>query len=297
MNCRTLLAAAGLLPGAALAQGTAGWPDRPVRIVIPFPAGGPTDVAVRLLAEALGRRLPQRVVVENRPGAGSILGTEAVARGPKDGSVFLTATVAHAVNPALYRTLSFDPVADFRGVGLIGTVPLLLVVPAASPAKDLAGLLAMLRERPGGTDYGSAGNGSAQHLGAELLKAMAGVAVNHIPYRGNPTALTDLAAGRLTFVVESMATTLPQVRGGTLRALAVTAPARVALAPEIPAVAETIPGYAAWTWNAILAPAGTPEAAIAGMRAAMGRCWPSRRCRPGWRSLDWHCGRGSPRPG
>ena len=269
MNRRTLLAAAGLLPGAAHAQATAGWPDRPVRIVIPFPAGGPTDVAVRLLAEALGRRLPQRVVVENRPGAGSLLGTEAVARGPRDGSVFLTATVAHAVNPALYRTLSFDPVADFRGVGLIGTVPLLLVVPVASPARDLAGLLAMLRDKPGGTDYGSAGNGSAQHLGAELLKSMAGVAVNHIPYRGNPTALTDLAAGRLTFVVESMATTLPQVRGGTLRALAVTAPERVALAPEIPAVAETIPGYAAWTWNAILAPAGTPEAAIAGMNTAM----------------------------
>ena len=240
---------------------------------------------------------PQRVVVENRPGAGSILGTEAVARGPKDGSVFLTATVAHAVNPALYRTLSFDPVADFRGVGLIGTVPLLLVVPAASPAKDLAGLLAMLRERPGGHDYGSAGNGSAQHLGAELLQAMAGVQVNHIPYRGNPTALTDLAAGRLTFVVESMATTLPQVRGGTLRALAVTAPERVPLAPEIPTVAETIPGYAAWTWNAILAPAGHRRRPSPGCMRRWPRCWPSRRCRPGWRSWGWRCGRGSPRPG
>jgi tripartite-type tricarboxylate transporter receptor subunit TctC len=192
-----------------------------------------------------------------------------VAKGPRDGSVFLTATVAHAVNPALHARLPFDPVRDFRGVGLIGTVPLLVVVPQASPAKDLPGLLDMLRQKPGAFDYGSAGNGSAQHIGAELLRSMAGLSVNHIPYRGNPTALTDLAAGRLAFVIESMATTLPQVRGGTLRALAVTSPARVALAPEVPTVAETLPGYAAWTWNAILAPAGVPEEAVTGMNAAM----------------------------
>ncbi|MBL6457786.1 tripartite tricarboxylate transporter substrate binding protein [Belnapia sp. T6] len=280
MKRRTLLATAllpglatALLPGLARAQAPA-WPDRPVRIIIPFPAGGPTDVAVRLLAEALGRQLPQRVLVENRPGAGSLLGTEVVAKGPRDGSVFLTATVAHAVNPALYARLPYDPERDFRGVGLIGTVPLLVVVPQSSPVKDLPDLLVMLRERPGGHDYGSAGNGSAQHIGAELLKSMAGVQANHIPYRGNPTALTDLAAGRLAFVIESMATTLPQVRGGTLRALAVTAPARVKLAPEVPAVAETLPGYSAWTWNAILAPSGVPEEAVTGMSAAMNAVLP-----------------------
>jgi tripartite-type tricarboxylate transporter receptor subunit TctC len=143
------------------------------------------------------------------------------------------------------------------------------MVPPASPARDVAGLLAWLRAHPGEANYGSAGNGSAQHLGAELLKAMAQVPASHIPYRGNPTALTDLAAGRLSFVIESMASTLPMARAGTLRALGVSAAARVALAPDVPPIAETVPGYEAYTWNAILAPTGAPEAAITGMNAAM----------------------------
>lgn len=265
MKRRSLLATLAT-PTLARAQS---WPDKPIRIVVPFPAGGPTDIGARILADALSRHLPQRVVVENRPGAGAMLGTDAVAKGPKDGSSFLCATVAHAVNPALRDTMPYDSVRDFRGVGLIGIVPLLLVVAPASPARDVPGLLRLLRETPGAHDYGSGGNGSAQHLGAELLKAMAQVEANHIPYRGNPSALSDLAAGRLAFVIESMPSTLPQHRAGTLRAIGVSAPARVPQAPEVPAIAETIPGFEAYTWNAILAPTGVPEAAISGMNAAM----------------------------
>lgn len=271
MNRRAFLAGSTL--SAALVSAphvrAAAWPERTVTLVVPYAAGGPTDVAARLVAEALSRRLPQRVIVENVVGAGTVVGTSRVSGGPKDGSQFLVATVAHAVNRALYAKLPFDPVGDFAGVGLIGTVPQLVLVNKDLPVTTLAELLALAKEKPGKLDYGSAGLGSAQHLAAELLKALGKVDIQHVPYRGAGPAVTDLIGGRLALVIDSAATGLQHVRNGSVRALAVTTKARLPALPDVPTVAEILPGYEAYTWNAILAPKGTAPEAIEGLNAAL----------------------------
>ncbi len=237
------------------------WSDRPVRLVVPYAAGGPTDAVARLLAERLSGNLPQRVVVENRAGAGALLGTEAVARASKDGSTLLFTTVVHAVHRALHGSrLSFDPVADFTPVALVGVVPQVILVPPSSPVRDVPGLLAFLRS--GQHSYGSSGAGGSSHLGVELLKSMTGVQAEHIPYRGTAPAVVDLLAGRIALVMDSVATGAAQVRGGALRGIATTGPQRSSALPELPTVAETVPGFAATTWNAVLAPAGAPAPVV-----------------------------------
>ncbi len=266
---RTALAAA-LLPVAARAQGWA--PDRPVRLVVPYAAGGPTDIVARLLAERLSADLPQRVVVENRAGAGAMLGTEAVARAPKDGSVLLFTTVVHAVHRALHGArLPFDPVADFAPVALVGVVPMVVLVRPDAPWADMPALVAALRAANPPLAYGSSGTGGSSHLGVELLAAMTGTRAEHIPYRGTAPALQDLLGGRIALLMDSVATGAGPVRAGQLRALATTGPARSAALPEVPTLAETVPGFAATTWNAILAPFGTPPATLAAIGAAVGR--------------------------
>lgn len=265
MRRRVILA--GLLAaGTARAQA---WPTQPLRLVVPYAAGGPTDIAARLLAEALSAALPQRVIVENRTGAGTVVGTEAVAKGPRDGHSFLVATVAHVVNPVLVPQLPFDPVADFQGVALIGTVPQVVLVNRDLPARSLAELLALFRAQPGRYAYGSAGNGSAQHLAAELLKTRAGIDCLHVPYRGAAPAVADMLAGQVAMVIDSAATAIAIARSGQARALAVTGPSRLAQLPDLPAVAEVLPGYEAYTWNALFARSGTPPAALDGMNAAV----------------------------
>jgi tripartite-type tricarboxylate transporter receptor subunit TctC len=244
------------------------WPDRPIRLIVPYAAGGPTDTVARLLAERLSASLPQRVVVENRAGGGALIGTEAVARAPKDGSTLLFTTVVHAVHRALHGTrLTFDPVGDFAPVALVGVVPQVIMVPPASPVRDMPGLLQYLRSGP--RAYGSSGAGGSSHLGVELLKSMTGVQAEHIPYRGTAPAVVDLIAGRIALVMDSVATGAAQVRGGTLRGIATTGPRRSAALPDLPTVAETVPGFAATTWNAVLAPSGMPDSTYAAISAAI----------------------------
>ncbi len=266
MNRRLFLAGlAALATGKSFAQQAAAlWPARPIRFIVPYAAGGPTDVAARILAETLSQRLPQQVVVENITGAGTVVGTTRAAA-TKDGHSFLIATVAHAVNPVLYANLSFDPVKDFRGVALMGTVPQIVLVRKDFQANSLADLLAAARAKPGGLTYGSAGIGSAQHLAAELLAKLAKINLVHVPYRGAGPAVTDLIGGQLDLVIDSAATALTQVKGGALRALAVTTKDRLPALPELPTVAETLPGYEAYTWNAVLAPTGTAPEILAAM--------------------------------
>lgn len=266
MNRRLFLAGlAALTVDKSFAQQTAAsWPTRPIRFIVPYAAGGPTDVAARILAETLSQRLPQHVVVENITGAGTVVGTTRAAAA-KDGHSFLIATVAHAVNAVLYANLTFDPVKDFRSVALMGTVPQIVLVRKTFAGSSLADLLAAARAKPGGLTYGSAGIGSAQHLAAELVANLAKVSLVHVPYRGSGPAVTDLIGGQLDLVIDSAATALTQVKGGTLRALAVTTKERLPALPDLPTVAETLPGYEAYTWNALLAPAGTSPEILAGM--------------------------------
>ena len=265
---RCLVAAAGLmaLPRIALAQTR--WPDRPIRLLVPYAAGGPTDAVARILAERMSGNLPERVVVENRAGGGALPGTEAVARAPKDGSVLLFTTVVHAVHRALHGSrLTFDPQADFTPVALIGVVPQVIMVPPSSPVTDIKGLIAYLRA--GQYSYGSSGVGGSSHLGIELLKSMTGVAAEHIPYRGTAPAVADLLGGRIAVVMDSVATGAGQVKSGALRGIATTGLQRSLALPDLPTVAETLPGYEATTWNAVLAPAGTLDDMIQAMSRAI----------------------------
>jgi tripartite-type tricarboxylate transporter receptor subunit TctC len=265
---RALLGTAGLaaLSAPAFAQGH--WPDRPVRLVVPYAAGGPTDAVARILAERLSNVLPERVVVENRAGGGALPGTEAVARAPKDGGTFLFTTVVHAVHRALHGSrLTFDPQADFAPVALIGVVPQVIMVPPNSPVHDIKGLLDFLRS--GQHAYGSSGVGGSSHLGVELLKSMTNTQAEHIPYRGTAPAVADLLAGRIALVMDSVATGAAQVRAGALRGIATTGARRSEALPDLPTVAEAIPGFEATTWNAVLAPAGTPAPMVGAMSAAI----------------------------
>jgi tripartite-type tricarboxylate transporter receptor subunit TctC len=260
---RTLLAATPLatLPFAARAQD---WPTQPIRMIVPFSAGGPTDVPARLIAEEMGKRLPQRVVVENRTGAGAVVGTEVVVRAPRDGHTVLYSTIAHATMPALFPRLDFDPIADFAQVALVAIVPMILIVNRDLPVNSLAELIALLKARPGELDHGSSGPGAAVHLANELFLAMTGTRANHVPYRGSAAMLPDLIAGRIAFSVDVAASALPLVRDGRVRGLAISSKRRSPVAPDLPTFDEAgVPGYEAHTWHMVHVRAGTPQAIVA----------------------------------
>lgn len=265
-----LSASAGLaVPALAVAQEA--WPNRPVRFVCPFAAGGPTDAAARLVADGLSTELRQRVIVENRTGSGVLVGTEAVAKAPKDGYTFLYSTVAHAVLRPLFAGLSFDPVRDFQPVVLVGTIPMLLMVNKDVPAKNLQDLIAMFRAAPGRYNYGSSGAGGAVHLATELFLREAGsLKVDHVPYRGAAPAMPDLLNGGLTMFLNVASDGVDSVRRGATRALAVSSARRMPQLPDVPTFAEAgLPGYEAYTWHMLFAPAGTPTAIVRKLNEAV----------------------------
>lgn len=272
MNRRHLLglgAAAALSPVAARAQS---WPTQPVRLVVPFAAGGPTDIPARLFADEISKMLPQRMIVENRTGAGVVVGTDAVAKAPKDGQTLLYTTVAHSVLRPLFPRLPFDPVADFAPVSLIGVIPMVITVNKDFPARTLQELIEKLRAEPGKHDYASSGNGGALHLATELLLRRANVRANHVPYRGTAAAMPDVLNGSVPIIVDVATTVLPFVQRGETRALAVMDSQRLPQLPNVPTTAEAgFPGLEAYTWHMVLAPSGTPSAILDQAAGVFGR--------------------------
>jgi tripartite-type tricarboxylate transporter receptor subunit TctC len=251
--------AASLLISPAIAQ--AAYPNRTIKMIVPYPAGGTTDLLGRLVADQLKAGLNATCIVENKPGAGTTLGAEQVARSEPDGYTLLMATsTTLAINKTLYKKLPYDPVKDFTPIALLAGVPFALIINPMLPAKTLAEFIAYAKSKPGELAYGSAGNGSPQHLGAEMLKSAAGIDIRHVPYRGSVPAMLDVIAGHIPFMIVDLQPALQQIREGKVRVLGVTTPKRVAAAPDIPTLAEAgLPGFELVAWQGVVAPAGVPR--------------------------------------
>lgn len=263
---RRALALAGITALPATAQEA--WPARPIRLIIPFVPGGSTDLLGRLLALRLSERLGQPVVGENRPGASTNLGNDLVAKSRPDGHTLLFGAAAIAVNPSLTPNLPYDLFRDLAPLSLICRTPLALVVHPAVPARDVAGLVAHARAGAAPMIYGSSGSGTIPHVAMELFGLMAGIPLTHVPYRGGAAAMQDLLTGRLPMMMESVPTLLPLIRGGDIRALAVSEPEPLRNLPGVPTIAASgFPGFAAAAWNAVFAPAATPPAITARLEA------------------------------
>ncbi len=263
------LAALLLLPCLAFAQS---YPARPVRIIVPYPPGGATDVMARVIAQHLNQSWPQRVVVENKPGASGSIGSELVAKSAADGYTLLMQGTQHAINLSLYKKLPYDTLRDFTPVAYIGATPFLLVVHPSVPANSVAELIAYLKAKPGGSNYGSSGVGSAAQLAGEIFKSTAGVQLTHIPYKGAAPAMTDLLGGQVPMVFDPIPTSLMHVRSGRLKALGITSAQRSALVPDVPTVAESgLPGFAVSAWFGLYAPAATPRDIIEKLNADVNR--------------------------
>lgn len=259
-----LVAAMSFAAPAAQAQAVAAYPRQPVTLVVPFPAGGPTDAMARLLAIKLSERLGQTVVIDNRGGAGGGIAAEMVARAPADGhTLFFGTTGTMSINPSLYKKLRYDPVKDFAPVSLMATTMNVLIVNPEVPAKNLAELVQLAKSRPGELSYGSAGNGSSNHLSGELFKSIAGLQISHVPYRGSAPAMIDLLGGRIPMMFDTIAVQTQNIAAGKVRALAVTGPKRSPLLPDVPTAQEAgLKGFDVTIWFGVLAPAGTPAPII-----------------------------------
>ena len=246
-----------MLSSLAAAQS---WPNKPIRYIVPFAAGGTTDILARTIGEKLTVALGQPVIVENKPGAGGGVGAAEVAKAPPDGYTIMGGTIStHAINASLYTSLPYDPVKDFVAITLIARVPNMLVVNNDIPAKNVAELIKLMKANPGKWNFASAGNGTSQHLSGELFKGMAGVEMQHIPYKGSPPALTDVMGGQVSMTFDNITTAWTLAKAGKLKALAVTTAKRSPIAPDVPTLAESgLPGYEIGSWQGVFGPAGIP---------------------------------------
>jgi tripartite-type tricarboxylate transporter receptor subunit TctC len=235
------------------------FPDRPIRLVIPYGTGGITDITARIVAPAMADQLGQQVFVDNRPGGAGTIGFGATANAPADGYTLVLATTALAANPILFKSIPYDARTSFTPISMVGVVPMVAVVPASSPANTLKELVELARSKSSETNYGSAGNGSDNHLTAEFFNHLAGIKVTHVPYRGGGQVMTDLVAGRLSYVFATLPTALPFIGDGRLRALATTGQERSKTLPDVPTVAETmLPGFSLYAWLGLFGPANIP---------------------------------------
>lgn len=267
--CAGLTLAFGSTVGAAGAYAQ-NYPERPIKLVVPYAPGGSADIAARLVADEWAKALGGTIVIENKGGAGGNIGVDAVAKAAGDGYTIGLQTVSLAINPSLFARMPYDTQKDLAPIGMVASSQHVLVVNNQLPAKDLKGLLAMLKAEPGKYTYGSAGPGSTFHMAAELFKSVANVPIEHIPYRGGGPALMDTIAGQVNMSFPVLSAAQQQVQAGKLRAIGVTGPKRSALMPDVPTIAEAgLPGYAFETWFMVFAPAGTPQPVIARLNAAL----------------------------
>jgi tripartite-type tricarboxylate transporter receptor subunit TctC len=259
------------LPLAAAAQ-AGDFPTKAIRLVVPFPPGGATDAAARLVAVKMSEHWGQPVLVDNRAGAGGNVGSDMVAKSPADGyTLVMGVTGSHAINTSLYSKMPYDPVADFVAISQVAVVPNVLVVHPSVPAKNLAELMALAKKEPGKLNYASLGNGTAAHLGMEMLKSEAGVDITHVPYKGSAPAVSDLLAGQVQMMVDGLPSALPHVKAGKLRAIAITSLHRAPSLPDLPTIAETYPGFYADAWSGLFAPKGTPQPVVDKLSAEVQR--------------------------
>jgi tripartite-type tricarboxylate transporter receptor subunit TctC len=270
--------AAALALGACLCLAAAGplqaqsFPSKPVRIISPYPPGGGNDTLARTLSPKLSQSLGVQVIVDNRPGANTIIGVEAAARSAADGHTMVLVPNVHAINPYLYSKLPYDPVKDFTPITLVGTSPLVVAMHPSVPVQDMRGLLALARARPGQVQYGSSGSGSVGHVGVELLEMMAAVKMQHIPYKGTAPMLVDVMNGQLTFTFASALGVMPHVKSGRLRAIAVTSSKRSPALPDMPTIAESgVPGYEMILWYGLMGPAGIPPEVVQRLNGEIGK--------------------------
>jgi len=252
--------------GAAHAQA---YPAKPIRLIVPFPAGGATDLFARSLSQKLGERLGQSVVVDNKPGAGGTLGSDLAAKATADGyTLLLSTTSTHSIGPNLNPKIPYDAMRDFTPIGQVGNAPSIMLVPNSSPARTVQEWIALARQKPGQLNYASSGNGTIVQLTAELFKSQAKLFVVHIPYKGTALAIPDLVSGKVDVLFDSLPTGLPHVKDGRLRALGVTSAKRTPLAPDLPPISDVLPGYESTTWFGLFGPKGLPADVVSRVNTA-----------------------------
>ena len=263
ISCIFLMSAMGVWAQSSV-RAVANYPNKPVKVVVPYPPGGPTDIVARVVFQQVSLSTGQQFVIENRAGAGGNIGADAVARSPADGYTLLVATTAHAINMSLLKNISYDVQRDFDPVSLLTRGPLVLVANPDFPANNIVELIALAKRKPGTLSFASSGNGQSTHLAAELFNSMAGISMTHIPYKGSAPALTDVMSGQVNLMFDTTLSAMPFVMAGKLKALGVTSVARTNAAPNTPTISESgLSGYEVFAWNGLLAPTGTPKAVIA----------------------------------
>jgi tripartite-type tricarboxylate transporter receptor subunit TctC len=239
------------------------YPNKPVRVVVPYPPGGPTDIVARVLFQQVSEATGQQFLVDNRAGAGGNIGAEIVAKAPADGYTLLIGTTAHAINMSLFKNLNYDVQKDLTPVSLLTQGPLVLVAHPQFPANSVKEVIELAKSKTGGLNFASSGNGQSTHLSAELFNTMAGIKMSHVPYKGSAPALTDVMSGQVDVMFDTTLSAMPFVKAGKLKALGLTSPVRSSAAPDVPTIAESgLPGYEVFAWNGVLVPAGTPKAIV-----------------------------------
>lgn len=265
MKQKSIWCAVGLALAAVAPSGFAGYPEKPIRLIVPFPAGGPTDAMARLVSQKAAEAMGQQLIVDNIGGAGGVIAAEAAARAAPDGyTLFFGTTGTIAINPALYTKVRYSPEKDFAPITLVAKSANILLVPPALPVRSVRELIQYAKANPGRLSFGSAGNGSSNHLSGELLKTMAGIDMMHIPYKGTAAAMSDLLGGRISLMFDTIITGMQQVKAGKLRALGVTSPQRSDAAPDVPTIGEAgVPGFDVTIWFGVLVPAAVPRELVA----------------------------------